>query len=577
MSNEKEIVIGIDLGTTNSCVAYMSHGKVKIIDNLEDNPTTPSVVAFKDREVLVGDVAKRQMSTNPNTIGSIKRLIGTKQTVSALGKQYTPEEISAEILKYIKKYSEKRTGEPVNKAVITVPAYFNDAQRTATKNAGRLAGLEVLRIINEPTAAALAFGLSNEKGDSQKILVYDLGGGTFDVSVLEIADGTFEVLATAGDNRLGGDDWDEKIVQWLKDKILAENKIDVTVDKMAVQRLRDAAEKTKIRLSFDDEYKINLPFLIMVPGQPPLNISTVLTKKEFLKMTDDLLQRTLLPLGDAIKQSGVKKSELNEILMVGGSTKMPAVRKIVTEFIGKEVNTKINPDECVAAGAAIQGAVLQGQVENVLLLDVTPLSLSIETFGGVATPIIPRNTTIPVSKSQVFSTAYDNQESVEVKVVQGERPLAIQNKLLGEFVLGDIQNAPKGIPQIEISFIIDADGIIVVSAKDLSTNIETSVTIKDSSGLSDEDLKNMMSDTYANEAEDAKIRHQLEVKNRAHDMLSALTEILTNPEIDPELRENFTKTITDIETSLDADDFDNLESLVAKLQAFFDSINEENA
>jgi len=575
MSDEKEIVIGIDLGTTNSCAAYMIHGKVKIIDNFDGNPTTPSVVAFKDREVLVGDVAKRQMSTNPNTVSSVKRLIGTKQTISVLGKQFTPEEISAEILKYIKNYSEKRTGETVKKVVITVPAYFNDAQRNATKNAGRLAGLEVLRIINEPTAAALAFGLNNEAGTSQKILVYDLGGGTFDVSVLEIADGTFEVLATAGDNRLGGDDWDEKIVQWLKDKIFAENKIDVTVDKMAIQRLRDAAEKAKIKLSFNDEYKFNLPFLIMVPGQLPLNVSATLTRVEFLKMTDDLLQRTILPLNDAIKQSGVKKAELDEILMVGGSTKMPAVREIVAKFIGKPVNTSINPDECVAAGAAIQGAVLQGKVANVLLLDVTPLTLSIETFGGVATPIITRNTTIPVSKSQVFSTAYDNQESVEVKVVQGERPLAIQNKLLGEFVLGDIQNAPKGIPQIEISFIIDADGIIIVSAKDLSTNIETSVTIKDSSGLSDEDLQNMMSDKYANEAEDAKIRHQLEIKNKANEMLSALNEILTNPDIDAELRENFTKTIVEIETSLDGNDFDSLENLVAKLQAFFDSLSEE--
>ncbi len=575
MSDEKEIVIGIDLGTTNSCAAYMIHGKVKIIDNFDGNPTTPSVVAFKDREVLVGDVAKRQMSTNPNTVSSVKRLIGTKQTISVLGKQFTPEEISAEILKYIKNYSEKITGETVKKVVITVPAYFNDAQRNATKNAGRLAGLEVLRIINEPTAAALAFGLNNEAGTSQKILVYDLGGGTFDVSVLEIADGTFEVLATAGDNRLGGDDWDEKIVQWLKDKIFAENKIDVTVDKMAIQRLRDAAEKAKIELSFKDEYKFSLPFLIMVPGQLPLNVSATLTRVEFLKMTDDLLQRTILPLNDAIKQSGVKKAELDEILMVGGSTKMPAVREIVAKFIGKPVNTSINPDECVAAGAAIQGAVLQGKVANVLLLDVTPLTLSIETFGGVATPIITRNTTIPVSKSQVFSTAYDNQESVEVKVVQGERPLAIQNKLLGEFVLGDIQNAPKGIPQIEISFIIDADGIIIVSAKDLSTNIETSVTIKDSSGLSDEDLQNMMSDKYANEAEDAKIRHQLEIKNKANEMLSALNEILTNPDIDAELRENFTKTIVEIETSLDGNDFDSLENLVAKLQAFFDSLSEE--
>lgn len=517
----KNIILGIDLGTTNSCAAIMEGKTPKVLENPEGKRTTPSIVSFKNDEVLVGDVAKRQMITNPNTIISIKRLMGTKEKVEANGKQYTPQEISAKILSYIKNFAEQKVGQKIRQAVITVPAYFNDAERQATKDAGKIAGLDVLRIINEPTAAALAYGLDKENKE-EKILVYDLGGGTFDVSILEMSNGTFEVLATSGDNKLGGDDWDNAIINWIVSEFKKQHAdVDLKRDKMAMQRLKDAAEKAKIELSGTTSTQILLPFISM-DKNGPINFEIELTRSKFESLTKDLLERTKKPVEDAIKESKLSKNDIDKILLVGGSTRMPAVQELVKQITGKELNRTINPDEVVALGAAIQGGVLSGEVDDILLLDVTPLTLAIETVGGVSTPIIKRNTTIPVSKSQIFSTAVDNQPAVDIKVVQGERPLAKDNKLLGDFTLSDIEPAKKGEPQIKITFSIDADGILSVSAKDLKTEKEAKITIENSSGLSKEEIDKMIKEAEENQEQDAKIKEERETKYKAESLIDSL-------------------------------------------------------
>lgn len=561
----KELILGIDLGTTNSAVAIMEDKKPIILENPEGKRTTPSVVAFKGDEIIVGDAAKRQMITNPNTIVSIKRHMGEKDyTVDINGKKLTPEEISAKILSYIKDFAEKKTGRKISKAVITVPAYFNDAQRQATKNAGKIAGLEVERIINEPTAAALAYGL--EKTDkNQKILVFDLGGGTFDVSVLEMSDGTFEVLATSGDNNLGGDDWDNAIINWIIDETKREHGVDLSKDKMAMQRLKDVAEKTKIELSGQLTAQIVLPFIAM-NANGPINIEKELTRAKFQELTKPLLERCRKPVEDAIKESGLSKSEINEILLVGGSTRMPAVQELVQQLAGKSPNHSINPDEVVAMGAAIQGGVLSGEVDDILLIDVTPLTLSIETMGGVATPLIKRNTTIPVSKSQIFSTAADNQPSVDVVIVQGERPMARDNKLLGNFQLTDIEPARAGTPQIEITFNIDANGIMSVKAKDLKTNKENSITIKDSQGLSEEEINRMVKEAEENKEKDNEIKKQAEVKNKADQLIHQLTEVISNEQFPQDQKDSLQKEIDELKDLQAKNDFAQLEKKINDLE-----------
>ena len=555
----KEIILGIDLGTTNSAVAIMEDKKPVILENHEGKRTTPSVVAFKGDEIIVGDAAKRQMITNPNTIVSIKRHMGEKDyKVDINGKKYTPEEISSKILSYIKEFAEKKTGRKISKAVITVPAYFNDTQRQATKNAGKIAGLEVERIINEPTAAALAYGI--EKTDkSQKILVFDLGGGTFDVSLLEMSDGTFEVLATSGDNELGGDDWDNAIIDWIIQDTKKEHGIDLSKDKMAMQRLKDAAEKAKIELSGQLTAQIMLPFIAMNQSGP-VNIEKELTRAKFQELTKPLLDRCKKPVEDAIKESGLSKDEINEVLLVGGSTRMQAVQDLVQELTGKKPNHSINPDEVVAMGAAIQGGVLSGEVDDILLIDVTPLTLSIETMGGVATPLIKRNTTIPVSKSQIFSTAVDNQPSVDVVIVQGERPMARDNKLLGNFQLTDIQPARAGEPQIEITFNIDANGIMSVKAKDLKTNKENSITIKDSQGLTEEEINKMVKEAEDNKEKDSEIKKQAEVRNKADHLINQLNEIVNNDKFPKDQKELLQKEIDEIKSLKDKGDIPALET-----------------
>ena len=561
----KELILGIDLGTTNSAVAIMEDKKPIILENPEGKRTTPSVVAFKGDEIIVGDAAKRQMITNPNTIVSIKRHMGEKDyTVDINGKKLTPEEISAKILSYIKDFAEKKTGRKISKAVITVPAYFNDAQRQATKNAGKIAGLEVERIINEPTAAALAYGL--EKTDkNQKILVFDLGGGTFDVSVLEMSDGTFEVLATSGDNNLGGDDWDNAIINWIIDETKREHGVDLSKDKMAMQRLKDVAEKTKIELSGQLTAQIVLPFIAM-NANGPINIEKELTRAKFQELTKPLLERCRKPVEDAIKESGLSKSDINEILLVGGSTRMPAVQELVQQLAGKSPNHSINPDEVVAMGAAIQGGVLSGEVDDILLIDVTPLTLSIETMGGVATPLIKRNTTIPVSKSQIFSTAVDNQPSVDVVIVQGERPMARDNKLLGNFQLTDIEPARAGTPQIEITFNIDANGIMSVKAKDLKTNKENSITIKDSQGLSEEEINRMVKEAEENKEKDNEIKKQAEVKNKADQLIHQLTEVISNEQFPQDQKDSLQKEIDELKDLQAKNDFAQLEKKINDLE-----------
>ncbi|MED3563704.1 molecular chaperone DnaK [Bacillus xiapuensis] len=526
-------IIGIDLGTTNSCVAVLEGGEPKVIPNPEGNRTTPSVVAFKNGERQVGEVAKRQAITNPNTIISIKRHMGTTHKVDVEGKSYTPQELSAIILQYLKSYAEDYLGEPVTKAVITVPAYFNDAERQATKDAGKIAGLEVERIINEPTAAALAYGLDKTDQD-QTILVYDLGGGTFDVSILELGDGVFEVKATAGDNRLGGDDFDQVIIDYLVEQFKKENGIDLSQDKMALQRLKDAAEKAKKDLSGVTSTQISLPF-ITAGAAGPLHLEVNMTRAKFEELSASLVERTMGPTRQALSDAGLAPSEIDKVILVGGSTRIPAVQEAIKKATGKEPHRGVNPDEVVAMGAAIQGGVITGDVKDVVLLDVTPLSLGIETMGGVFTKLIERNTTIPTSKSQVFSTAADNQTAVDIHVLQGERPMAANNKTLGRFQLSDIPPAPRGIPQIEVTFDIDKNGIVNVRAKDLGTNKEQQITIKSSTGLSDEEIQKMVREAEENADADKTRKEEVELRNEA-DQLVFTTE----------------KTLKDLEGKVDA-------------------------
>ena len=559
-------VIGIDLGTTNSCVCVMEGKESKVIPNAEGVRTTPSVVAFKGEEIQVGDVAKRQAITNPNTVSSIKRHMGdASYKVDINGKKYTPQEISAMILQNLKKTAEAYLGDSVSKAVITVPAYFNDAQRQATKDAGKIAGLEVLRIINEPTAAALAYGI-DKTDKEQKVLVFDLGGGTFDVSILDLADGTFEVLSTAGDNVLGGDDFDKCIMDWLVAEFKTESGVDLSNDKMALQRLKDASEKAKKDLSGVTSVEIQLPFISM-SAAGPLHLNRTLTRAKFDELTRHLVDRCLGPVRRALSDAKLTPKDLDQVLLVGGSTRIPAVQELVKRELGKKPNKSVNPDEVVAMGAAIQGGVLTGDVKDVLLLDVTPLSLGIETLGGVFTRLIDRNTTIPCSKSQVFSTAADNQPAVDIHVLQGERPMAADNKTLGRFQLGDIPAAPRGVPQIEVKFDIDANGIVNVSAKNLGTGKEQKITIQSGSGLSEDEINRMVKEAEENAEADKARKEEADLINESNQLIFQTRKALNDLQnVDPAEKENAERLCGELEKALESKNIADIKAKKEELQ-----------
>ena len=549
-------IIGIDLGTTNSCVSVYEGGEAKVIVNAEGERTTPSVVAFKDGEINVGGIAKRQAVVNPDTVSSIKRLMGTNKKVKVNGREYTPEEISAMILSDLKKTAEAYLGEEVTRAVITVPAYFNDSQRQATKNAGKIAGLEVERIINEPTAAALAYGLDKQE-EAQTILVYDLGGGTFDVSILDLGDGVFEVKSTSGNNKLGGDDFDQRIIDYVVEDIKKQHGLDLSKDKMAMQRIKDEAEKAKKTLSSSTKATISLPFIAS-----GVSYETDLTRAKFEELIDDLLVSTMEPVRKALKDAKLKASDIDKVLLVGGSTRIPKVQELVKKELGKEPSKGVNPDEVVAMGAAIQGGVLVGDVSDIVLLDVTPLSLGLETLGGVFTVLIPRNTTIPTSKSQVFSTAADNQPAVDIHVLQGERSMAADNKTLGRFQLTNIPPAPRGVPQIEVTFDIDANGIVNVRAKDLGTNKEQSITITASTNLSDEEIDKMVKEAEANKEADSKRKEEADTRNDAEQMIFATEKAIKDlgDKVDSKEKEKAEEQIKDLRKALEGDDIDDIKA-----------------